>query len=406
MFLFIECFRSALISIRAHGFRSILTTLGIIISVASVIATVSIVQGLSYTVSQQFEGLGANSLSVSSYTSPEDLINGHLRRITPEDLQLITDRTDGIDSITPMLGSNFQSTIRSGTKSTTGLVIGTTNTYPKVKQLFIQAGRFISDSDNQSRRRVCVIGAQVRDDLSLPANPTGKYIEINSEWVKIVGLAEPRGEILGFKQDNIVLMPYNTMQSMNGNHTKADIQIQLTVTHLNEMDKVAEKIRKLLRQSHHIKNANDDFKIQSSEQMKESFSKITSTITLVMGGLVSISLLVGGIGIMNVMLVSVTERTREVGICKAVGAKRRYILVQFLMESLALCLMGGLIGLLLGYALGMGLAAIIPNFPPAHVPWWAVAISIGMSIITGIVFGVVPATKAANLDPIESLRYE
>ncbi|MES2673507.1 MAG: ABC transporter permease [Pseudomonadota bacterium] len=406
MFTFLECLRSALISIRAHGFRSILTTLGIIIGVASVIATVSIVQGLSYSISQQFEGLGANSLSVSSYTSPENQMNGHFSRITPDDLQLIIDRTEGIESITPILRSNFSSTIRSGAKSTTGLVSGTTSTYPKVKQLFIQAGRFISESDNQTRRRVCVIGTQVRDDLMLPEDPTGKYIEINSEWIKVVGLAEPKGEMLGFKQDNIVLLPYSTMQSLNGNQTQVNIEIQLTVTHLDEMDKVTEKIRKLLRQAHHIKNTTDDFKIQSSEQMKESFSKITSTITLVMGGLVSISLLVGGIGIMNIMLVSVTERTREIGICKAIGAKRNYILLQFLMESLVLCLLGGLIGLLIGYALGIGVAAIIPNFPPAHIPWWAVTISVGFSAVIGIVFGIVPAAKAANLDPIESLRYE
>lgn len=212
--------------------------------------------------------------------------------------------------------------------------------------------------------------------------------------------------MFGFKQDNMVLLPYNTMQSLNGNQTQVDIEIQLTVTRLDEIDKVTEKIQKLLRQAHLIKNTTDDFKIQSSEQMKESFSKITSTITLVMGGLVSISLLVGGIGIMNIMLVSVTERTREIGICKAIGAKRNYILLQFLMESLALCLLGGLIGLLIGYALGIGVAAIIPNFPPAHIPWWAVAISVGFSAVIGIIFGIVPAAKAANLDPIEALRYE
>lgn len=406
MFTFIECLRSALISIRAHGFRSLLTTLGIIIGVASVIATVSIVQGLSYSISQQFEGLGANSLSVYSYTSFEDQMKGRFGRITAEDLQLITDRTEGIDSITPMLASRFSSPIRYGAKATNGRVIGTTNSYQQVNQLFIQHGRFLSESDNQTRRRVCVIGTQVRDNLLLPENPVGEFIEINSEWVKIIGLAESKGEMLGFKQDDIVLLPYSTMQSLNGNNTQVDIQIQLTVTHLDEMETVTAKIRKLLRQSHKIKDSNDDFKIQSSEQLKESFSKITSAVTLVMGGIVSISLLVGGIGIMNIMLVSVTERTREIGICKAIGAKRHYILLQFLMESLVLCLLGGLVGLIIGYALGMGLAAMIPNFPPAHVPWWAVAISVGFSAIIGIVFGIVPAAKAANLDPIESLRYE
>ncbi len=406
MFIFIECLRSALISIRAHGFRSILTTLGIIIGIASVIAIVSVVQGLSDSISQEYEGLGANGLTVQSYASPEDIMNGHFGRLTPDDLQLIIDRTDGIESITPILSSNFASGVRYGSKTTTGSVIGTTSTYSKVNQIFIQTGRFLSESDNQTRRRVCVIGTQVRDDLLLPEDPTGKFIEINSEWVKIIGLAEPKGEILGFKQDNIVLLPYSTMQSLNGNQAQVNIQIKLTVTHLNEIDMVAEKIRTLLRQAHRIKSTTDDFIVQSSDQLKKSSAKITATVTLVMAGIVGISLLVGGIGIMNIMLVSVTERTREIGICKALGAKRSYILLQFLMESLTLCSLGGLIGLITGYALGMGLAAMIPGLPSAYVPWWAVAISIGSSALIGVVFGIVPAAKAANLDPIESLRYE
>lgn len=406
MFTFTECLRSAIISIRAHGFRSLLTSLGIIIGVASVIATVSIVQGLGTSIGQQFEGLGANSLSIYSYTSFDDRMRGRFARITPDDLQLITDRTEGIESITPNLFSRFSSGVRYGTKTTSGRVIGTTGSYQHVNQLFIKSGRFLSQSDNQTRRRVCVIGIQVRDELNLPENPVGKFIEINSEWIKIIGLAEPKGEILGLKQDDVILLPYSTMQSLNGNQSEIDIHIQLTVKQVDDMPSVAEKIRKILRQAHHLETDKDDFKIQSSDQLKESFSKITSAVTLVMGGIVGISLLVGGIGIMNIMLVSVTERTREIGICKAIGAKRHFILLQFLIESTVLCLLGGLTGLLLGYLLGMGLTAMIPNFPPAHVPLWAIAISVGFSAAIGIIFGIIPAAKAASLDPIESLRYE
>lgn len=406
MFTLIECLRSALISIRAHGFRSILTTLGIIIGVASVIATVAIVQGLSYSITQQLQGLGANSLSVYSYTPFEEQMKGRFAKITPDDLQLITDRVEGIESITPILASHFASSIRHGSKSTFTRVQGTTKSFQQVQQLYMKFGRFLADSDNQTRRRVCVIGEEVRINLSLPKNPVGEYIEINGEWVKIVGLVEAKGDLLGFKQDDFVLLPYTTMRSLNGNQVEADIQIQLTVDHVDIMDAVTEKIRRLLRQAHRITEGDDDFKIQSAEQLKSSISKVTTTITVVMGGIVSISLLVGGIGIMNIMLVSVTERTREIGICKAIGAKRHHILLQFLMESLMLCLLGGLLGLGIGYALGMALAQMIPGFPPAHVPWWAIGLSVGFSAVIGVIFGIIPAAKAANLDPIDALRYE
>ncbi len=406
MFTLIECLRSALISIRAHGFRSLLTTLGIIIGVASVIATVAIVQGLSYSITQQLQGLGANSLSVYSYTPFEEQMKGRFAKITPVDLQLITDRVEGIESITPILASHIASSIRYGSKSTFTRVQGTTKSFQQVQQLYMKFGRFLADSDNQTRRRVCVIGEEVRTNLSLPENPVGEFIEINGEWVKIVGLVEAKGDLLGFKQDDFVLLPYATMRSLNGNQVEADIQIQLTVDHIDIMEDVTEKIRRLLRQAHQITDGEDDFKIQSAEQLKSSISKVTTSITLVMGGIVSISLLVGGIGIMNIMLVSVTERTREIGICKAIGAKRHHILLQFLMESLMLCLLGGLIGLGIGYALGMGLAQMIPGFPPAHVPWWAISLSVGFSAAIGVIFGIVPAAKAANLDPIDALRYE
>lgn len=406
MFTVIECSRAALISIRAHGFRSLLTTLGIIIGVASVIATVAIVQGLSHSITQQLQGLGATSLSVYSYTPFQEQMKGRFARITPDDLQLITDRVDGIESITPILASHFSSTIRYGSKSTFTRVQGTTKSFQQVQQLYMTNGRFLADSDNQTRRRVCVIGEEVRSNLSLPKNPVGEFIEISGEWVKIVGLVEAKGDLLGFKQDDFILLPYSTMRSLNGNQVEADIQIQLTVNNIEEMDAVTERIRRLLRQSHRITDGDDDFKIQSAEQLKSSITKVTSSITLVMGGIVGISLLVGGIGIMNIMLVSVTERTREIGICKAIGAKRHHILLQFLMESLLLCLLGGLIGLAIGYGLGMGLALMIPGFPPAYVPWWAIAISVGFSGAIGVIFGIIPAAKAANLDPIDSLRYE
>jgi putative ABC transport system permease protein len=400
--------RAAIGSIQAHAFRSFLTTLGIVIGVASVIAMVSIIQGLSFTIGQQFEGLGSNSVTVASYTALEDQLQGRRARLTEQDLDLIRFRVEGIASITPiMFTTNGQAQIRYGSQTTVSQVLGTTYSFQDVARYFSQRGRFLSDSDNATRRRVAAIGEKVRDDLSMPENPVGEFVQINGEWIKIIGLLEPKGEILGQSLDNRVLIPYSTMTSMQGNQRRPDIQIQLTLVDLRDLENVRQTITRLLRNAHDLKpDDEDDFRIQTAEQVQETFDSILTTVTIVMTGLVSISLLVGGIGIMNIMLVSVTERTREIGICKAIGAKRHHILLQFLLEALVLCMLGGLAGLVIGYGIGMLAASLIPGFPPAHTPWWAVVLALGFSGAVGVGFGILPAAKAANLDPISSLRYE
>ena len=181
----------------------------------------------------------------------------------------------------------------------------------------------------------------------------------------------------------------------------------MTVADLNEMDAIVVLIARLLRSAHNLEPADpDDFRIQTAEQLRATFDTIINNVMIAMVGIVGISLLVGGIGIMNIMLVSVTERTREIGICKAVGAKRHHILLQFLLEALVLCLLGGVAGLIIGYGIGAVAASFIPGFPPAHTPLWAIALALGFSAAVGVVFGILPAAKAANLDPISSLRYE
>ncbi|MFO7286280.1 MAG: ABC transporter permease [Gammaproteobacteria bacterium] len=402
-----EGVRSALHSIRAHAFRSFLTALGIIIGVAAVIAMVSIIQGLSYAIGQQLQGLGSNSITVQSYTTMENRLQGRIARLTPDDLDLIARRVEGIQSITPIMASGLGQ-VRYGSQTATAQIIGTTYSFQDVAQYFTASGRFISDSDNATRRRVVVIGETVRENLSLPADPVGEFVQINGEWLKIIGLLEPRGEILGNDLDNRVILPFSTMQALSGNRGRPpDIQIQLNVANLAEMDAVVQRIARLLRQAHDLgPEDEDDFQIQTAEQLTSTINSILTNVTVVMGGIVGISLLVGGIGIMNIMLVSVTERTREIGICKAIGAKRHHILFQFLLEALVLCLIGGLFGLLIGYGIGALAASLIPGFPAAHTPLWAVLLALGFSGAVGIVFGILPAAKAANLDPIASLRYE
>lgn len=254
---------------------------------------------------------------------------------------------------------------------------------------------------------MCFIGSKVVENLKLAGNPIGQFLEVGGEWFKIIGVAEERGETLGMSRDDYILMPFSVGMAIAGTDSKLDIGISFTVDDIEQLEIVQGRLTSLLRNAHHLKPGQpNDFKVETSQEMTATFNSIISMVTLVLGGIVSVSLLVGGIGIMNIMLVSVTERTREIGICKALGAQRHHILLQFLLEATMLSLLGGLIGLGLGYALGFGAAKMIPDFPDAVVPWWAVLMAFGFSSMVGILFGIMPAAKAANLNPIDALRYE
>ncbi|WP_323144633.1 ABC transporter permease [Massilia phyllosphaerae] len=406
MNLFLESVRSALASIRAHRLRSFLTSLGIIIGVASVITVISLIQGLSKSVSDQFMGLGGNGLTVQPHNEFKEVMRGKINFLRFEDVEQLRLRVDEIRDLSPVFVPGM-SEVRFTGQSTVAQVTATTASYQEVNQRYARLGRFISPSDDAGARRVAVIGEKLIEDLHLPANPVGQFILYANEWFKIVGVMEKRGEVFGMSQDSVLIIPYKTGQSIIGNNTRPQLRITVAVRDLSRLDATRSRMRAVMRQAHRLKpDERDDFEIESADQVAKTFDKISSTVTLVMGGVVSIALLVGGIGIMNIMLVSVKERTREIGICKAIGARSRDILLQFLIEAVTLSLLGGLIGLVIGYGLGVAIAAMIPDFPPAVVPWWAVALSVLFSGSVGVVFGVVPASQAARLDPIEALRYE
>ncbi len=402
----LEAFRAALTSLMAHRMRSFLTTLGILIGTASVIAVVSLVQGFSASIKDQFADLGGSTMNLQAENNNDNFRTGKLNFITFDDVDALRYRVAGIGQVAPMMQVQATGASYRG-RTATPDVLATTAEFQLVRARFPEFGRFIVESDDRGRRRVAVIGAQLRDDLKMPRNPVGEFIRVGNEWFKVVGVMEKRGEIFGFSQDNYVVIPFDVGRAMMGNNNQPFLSVSFTVPDLEQVEAVRERAKRAIRLSRKLKpGKEDDFKIEAADSFVKQFEQVTGTATAVLAGVVSISLLVGGIGIMNIMLVSVTERTREIGILKALGATRRDILVQFLLEAGLLALLGGLIGIILGYGIGVGVAALIPNFPPAQVPLWVVIAAAGFSAMVGVVFGIMPASKAASLDPIEALRYE
>ncbi|MEO8062893.1 MAG: ABC transporter permease [Pseudomonadota bacterium] len=402
-----ECLRSALGSIRSHRMRSFLTMLGVIIGVASVICIVSLLQGLTRSVMNEFQGFGGNALQIVPETSREDRMIGKWNALKAADLDLVKERVAGVSNVTPMAFPALPGGVRYGVNSTVAQLIATTSWYQLANQSYPRIGRFITTSDNDSRRRVVVLGDKARTDLKLPEDPLGTFIQVGGEWFKIVGVMEARGDMFGQSLDNYLVIPFETGRALAGMDKPLNMVILLTVDNIDAVNDVTSRITALMRREHKIgPKDQDDFKVQTSQSITETIQRVSSTITVVISAVVGISLLVGGVGIMNIMLVSVTERTREIGIAKALGAPRNFILMQFLIEAMLLAVIGGIIGIGLGWLLGVLAAKMIPHFPPPAVPWWAIVGATGFSALVGMLFGILPARRAANLAPIDALRHE
>ena len=403
-----ENLRIAFRALWANKMRSILTTLGIIIGVAAVIAVVSIVQGLQFVITQQFQGVGATYMIVvpNQQSNRGPGVVAKQVKLTWEDGQAVREEVPGIDRITPLVLGN--ETVKYRQRQHRTMVLGVNDDWPEVSNHAVDVGRFFSAIDLDHRRKVAVVGKDVVDELRLGANPVGKEIYVGTLPATVIGVMEERGQFIGQNIDDLVFIPFQTSLQVFGRRAAEQVQLRLQAVSAAVTEQVRDDISRVLRRRHNIgPDDEDDFQVLLQDEIVRSVNSVLGTVTAVVAAVVGVALLVGGIGIMNIMLVSVTERTREIGIRKSVGARRQDILLQFLIEAITLSLVGGALGVMLGYGIGALAAGLLPgDWPPAHVPWWAVILAFGFSAVVGVFFGIYPAGKAARLDPIEALRYE
>lgn len=405
---FKEGLRVAFKSLFSHGLRSALTTLGIIIGVCAVIIVVSIMEGLSANISSQLDDLGSDMITLSAYTNTEQEMLGSKNKLTYDDFSMLKSRVSTVQNMTVKLKDfSLGGTVNYSSKSVETQIIGTDSSYQNVVNIYPELGRFLTESDDDRRTRVAFIGRSLLNKLEIKGNPIGEFIRLNGVWFRVIGVAEEKGSIFGLDQDNYLIAPYSTIRSLNEKQATDNIDILFTPINGENHKVVIGSMKRLLRLKHKITNGDSDyFEFKTAEQTREKFDNITNSVTFVAAGVVAISLLVGGIGVMNIMLVSVTERTKEIGIAKALGATPQFILFQFLVESLVLSLFGGFVGLLLGYGVSTLLSLTIPGLTEISVPMWAVLLSFGFTSVIGVVFGLAPAIKASKLHPVDALRYE
>ena len=392
-------------SLMGNKMRSILTMLGVIIGVGAVITMISIGRGAKADISDRIKSLGSNILAIrpgSQSFGMRRFGRGSSRTLTYDDAQLLNERAEHIASVAPEVSQRAQ--VKYGNKNDNIDIVGTTPEYQRVQNSYVEEGSFFTNEDVLYKSKVCVLGKTVVSELMEGVDPIGKQIKIANISFRILGVMEEKGSMGPWDRDNRVFVPLTTAQKrLFGTDYVREINVE--VKSKEEMVAAQQEIEKLIRRQHKLPTGKEsDFNVNDQAEFLRTLEETGRSFTYLLAGIAAISLIVGGIGIMNIMLVSVTERTREIGTRKAVGAKRRDIMMQFLVESLFLSLLGGTIGILIG----IGGARTI-----ARLAGWKTVVSVDAILLAflfaafvGIFFGIYPARKAARLNPIEALRHE
>ncbi|MGQ9672163.1 MAG: ABC transporter permease [Candidatus Aminicenantales bacterium] len=408
-----EILAMAFDSLKSHKLRSLLTVLGIVIGVMTVIGMVSIIQGLNRSFLSELESVGSDIIIVTKYEpgiqvgrrSEEER---QRKNLTFEDALALEQESALIKAVAVDLAVGFLEEFPvkyQNTKSEDSYVLGMNEKFPQVLSVYLpEKGRFLSESDIQHRTRVCVLGSELADILFPNLNPLGKEIRIGAEPFQVVGVLKKRGSMFGQSRDNFVGIPITTLMKYFP-YDLENLEIIATPKKHGYIQEAIDEITNILRKRRKVGYGQpNDFAVFTQDTVVNLYNQITGAAYLVMVVISSIGLLVGGIGVMNIMLVSVKERTREIGIRKAIGARSADILKQFLFEAVFLTGTGGILGILIGFAIAFVVKAATPL--PATVTPWSVILGLLVSISVGLFFGLFPAQKAARVDPIVSLRYE
>lgn len=392
-----ESVRLALDAILANKMRSALTTLGIVIGVSAVILLVSVGTGARNYVTEQIRGIGSNLIFVmpgevdfggggGQPTFNDKLRVEHVRRIEREAVY-----AKSVSAAIENRGS-----VKFGRNSRRSAVYGVMENYAEMVNFPVENGQFVSNSQVEGSRKVAVIGQTIVEELFAGTDPVGRSINVEGQKFVVIGVLQPKGQSLGLDQDDVVLVPITVAQRMFGIEWVSYLMVEAVDE--QSIDLAVEEIELILSKA----LERTDFTVMTQENILGTLQQILGTLTLMLGGIAGISLLVGGIGIMNIMLVSVTERTREIGIRKAVGAKTYHILIQFIIEAATLSVIGGIVGIIIG----LGGSQLLSLVLPSEVSVWSIVLAFAFSAATGIFFGAYPAYKASRLSPIEALRYE